>query len=63
MKLAIFGATGKTGLAIVEDALATRHEVTAFVRDPSRLTVKHERLAVAQGEALDAAGVEEAARG
>jgi putative NADH-flavin reductase len=32
MKLIIFGATGGTGLALIEQGLAAGHEVTAFTR-------------------------------
>ncbi|MCW2898195.1 MAG: NADH-flavin reductase, partial [Streptosporangiaceae bacterium] len=38
MKLTIFGATGGTGSQLVQQALAAGHEVTAVVRDPSRLS-------------------------
>jgi uncharacterized protein YbjT (DUF2867 family) len=37
MKLAIVAAMGGIGRALVEQALAAGHEVTAVVRDPSRL--------------------------
>lgn len=63
MKLAIFGATGKTGRVLVEQALAAGHEVTAFVRDLSKLTLGHERLSLVQGDVFDAARVEEAVAG
>src|SRR5690349_8197205 len=39
MKITIFGATGGTGRRLAEQALAAGHEVTAVVRDPTRLTV------------------------
>lgn len=39
MKITVFGATGGTGLQLVEQALAAGHEVTVVVRDPARLTV------------------------
>ena len=32
MKIAIFGATGQTGLEAVKQALAANHSVTAIVR-------------------------------
>ena len=37
MKLAIFGATGKTGTFLVEQALAAGHEVAVLARDPSKV--------------------------
>ncbi len=63
MKVIVFGATGPTGRRAVDEALAKGHEVTAFVRDPSRLGTRHERLKVVQGDALDAAAVEKALAG
>ena len=32
MKIAIFGATGQTGLEAVKQALAANHSITAIVR-------------------------------
>ncbi|MFJ7154085.1 NAD(P)-dependent oxidoreductase [Streptomyces sp. NPDC101118] len=46
MKLAVFGATGGVGQEIVRQALAAGHDVTAVVRDPSRLQVQGAGLAV-----------------
>jgi putative NADH-flavin reductase len=63
MKLAIFGASGRTGIPLVEQALKAGHEVTAFVRDPAKLPVQHERLRAVQGDVQDAARVEEAVKG
>ena len=63
MRLAIFGASGRTGRPLVEQALAKGHEVRALVRDPSRLPVGHERLAVVRGDVLDAARVGETVAG
>jgi putative NADH-flavin reductase len=37
MKLTVLGATGGTGREVVRQALALGHEVTAVVRDPTRL--------------------------
>ena len=42
MKLVIFGASGKTGSELVKQALEKGHSVTAFVRDPSRISSKHD---------------------
>ena len=63
MKVLVFGATGGVGRHVVEEGLARGHDVTAFVRDPSRLDVAHERLTVFRGDVLDAASVERAVRG
>jgi putative NADH-flavin reductase len=60
MKLTIFGATSATGKHLVDKALQAGHEVTAFVRDETKVTIKHERLKVLRGNALDPAQVEHA---
>jgi putative NADH-flavin reductase len=62
MKISIFGASGKTGRPLTEQALAAGHEVVAFVRDASKLPLKHERLTVIQGDATNALDVEQAVR-
>ncbi len=63
MRVAVFGATGRTGHPLVEQALAAGHEVRALARDPSKLPISHERLAVVRGDVLDAAKVEEVIAG
>jgi putative NADH-flavin reductase len=64
MKIAIFGATGKVGRHLLDQALERGDEVTAFVRDTSRLsTQRHERLKVVQGDVLDPRDVEQAVVG
>jgi putative NADH-flavin reductase len=64
MKLAIFGATGKTGQHLVQQALDTGHEVVAFVRTPSKLNIQNrEHLSFVQGDIQDAAEVEAAIQG
>lgn len=63
MKLTIFGASGRTGRPLVEQALAAGHDVTAFVRDPAKLPIKHDRLRIVQGNVLDSTKVAEAVKG
>ena len=48
----VFGATGGTDRALVQQALDRGHEVTVFVRDSSRLPIRHERLRLVQGDVL-----------
>lgn len=57
MKLAVFGATGKTGLHIVQQALDAGHEVVALVRNPSKMSLQHPKLTLIQGDALQSADV------
>jgi putative NADH-flavin reductase len=59
MNLAIFGATGRTGRHVVDQALAAGHAVKALVRDPARLPIHHERLTLVPGDVLDADNVEQ----
>ncbi|MDL1891529.1 SDR family oxidoreductase [Sphingobacteriales bacterium CHB3] len=63
MKLLIIGATGGTGRELVEQALAQGHDVTAFVRNPSKIEIKNERLTIARGDVLDYQSVEKAVQG
>jgi putative NADH-flavin reductase len=63
MKLTVFGATGKTGQHLVEQALADGHEITVLARTPSKLTLQHARLRVITGNVLDAQKVDEAVAG
>lgn len=50
MKILVLGATGKTGTHVVRSALTAGHSVTAFVREPARMRVRHPQLDVAAGE-------------
>lgn len=64
MKLAIFGATGKTGRHLVQQGLEKGHEIAVLVRDPAKLGLQHPKLRVVKGDALsDAAAVEETVTG
>lgn len=63
MKIAVLGATGKTGSRVVEAALARGFEVTALVRDPARVKQQHARLTVLRGDPTVAADVAACVRG
>jgi putative NADH-flavin reductase len=63
MKLVVFGASGGTGQKVVEQALAQGHQVTAFVRNASRLPLPHEQLRLFLGDALDPQAVAGAVAG
>lgn len=63
MKLAVFGATGHTGGLVLSQALAQGHEVTALVRDPSRVSLDHPRLTVHGGSPTAPADVERCIQG
>lgn len=63
MNLLIFGATGGTGRELVKQALELGHSVTAFVRNPAKLTVQHRNLRIVKGNVLDYPSVEHAVAG
>ena len=63
MRIAVFGATGGLGSLLVKQALAQGHTVTAFVRNPAAVTIRHERLALVQGDVRDPAQVAVAVAG
>jgi putative NADH-flavin reductase len=66
MRITVFGATGRTGQSLVEQALDRGHGVVAFVRDPTGLpsTVQEDdRVSVVQGDAYTGKGVERAIAG
>lgn len=62
MKVTVLGATGPTGLEIVSQALAKSWEVTAIVRNPSKLPMTSALLHVVVGNVLDAATIRDDTR-
>ena len=63
MKIALFGATGLTGPAVLREALARGHEVIVLARNPGAVRTSHQRLRVVRGDALSAADVEACLKG
>jgi len=63
VRVAVFGASGRTGRPLAEQALAAGHEVRPLVRDPLKLQIGHGRLVVIRGDVLDAAKVDETVAG
>jgi putative NADH-flavin reductase len=63
MKLTIFAATGGIGRHAFEQALAAGHDVTAVVRDPTKLTGTDARVVVTDLAAPDRAALESAVGG
>ncbi|EPY09223.1 NAD-dependent epimerase/dehydratase [Paenibacillus alvei TS-15] len=63
MKIAVYGATGTIGQRIVNEALTRGHEVTAVVRDASRVAQSHANLTVVTGDILNSASVSERTAG
>ncbi|HEX7338842.1 MAG TPA: NAD(P)H-binding protein [Rhodanobacteraceae bacterium] len=63
MKMVLFGATGHVGRAILNEAVARGHAVTAVVRDAARLGVVPESVRVVVGDVAQPATWREAVRG
>ncbi len=63
MKLTIFGATGRAGRHLLEQALESGHAVTVFARNPQKLPLTHPQLRVVAGDLTDRAAVEAAVAG
>lgn len=59
MNVLIVGSTGTIGRELVKQALARGHVVTAFARDPSKLQLTDPGLAVAKGDVMDLASIEQ----
>jgi putative NADH-flavin reductase len=58
LRLLIIGATGGTGRELVQQALAQGHHVTAMVRTPAKVTIRHTNLRVLRGDVMDPPSVE-----
>lgn len=64
MKIIIFGATGTIGQALVKQSLEAGHEVTAFCRDNTKLTISsHPNLYHINSDVLNEGSVEHAVKG
>ncbi|MFP7359590.1 NAD(P)-dependent oxidoreductase [Kurthia gibsonii] len=63
MKIIVFGATGGVGRHVVNQALQAGYEVTAFVRDLTKLQIENDHLHVVRGDATNAEEVSAAIAG
>ena len=57
MRVIVFGATGKTGRHVCQQALEQGHQVTAFTRSAHRVERQDANLSIASGDVMDAASV------
>jgi uncharacterized protein len=62
MKIALIGATGFVGSAVLAEALARGHAVTALARNPAKIAARPQ-LTVVEADVLDAAQVARAVAG
>jgi len=63
MKLTVFGATGRTGLQVVEQGLDGGHHVRAVVRDATGLAPDRAGLDVVVADVMDPATIVDAVTG
>src|SRR5260370_29430688 len=63
LHLVVLGATGRTGIEIVRQAIERGHSVTALVRSPDRLKSFQDRITVKQGDLLNSAELEPVIQG
>ena len=62
-KIALIGASGFVGLALLKESLERGHSVTAIVRHPEKITIKHPRLHIMKGDVLSKPTVKELVSG
>jgi len=60
MKIAVFGASGRIGSQVVNEALNRGHDVTAIARHPENYTLERPHLRVAKGDLFKTQDVEAA---
>lgn len=60
MKIALIGATGYVGSAVLSEALERGHEVTAIARNTSKIEVENEKLSLNQLDVRDSQKLSEA---
>ena len=63
MKVLLFGATGFTGQAVLQQLLANNHLVTALVRSKERVRIEHPNLHLLEGDVLDQLQINQAMEG
>ncbi|HET8754277.1 MAG TPA: NAD(P)-dependent oxidoreductase [Salinimicrobium sp.] len=63
MKIALVGATGFVGSAVLKEALNRGHEVTAVLRTPEKLKLKNEKLKIVKGDVLEKEKFSESIKG
>lgn len=63
MRIVIFGASGRTGLELVNQALGQDHNVLAFVRNPAKFQIRHTNLSIFEGNILNKDQVANAVNG
>ncbi|KAI9436895.1 NAD(P)-binding protein [Lactarius indigo] len=66
MRVVILGGTGPSGICLIEEALAAKHTIVVYARNPQKLPVhlsKHPEITIVKGELQDAAALATALAG
>ena len=63
MRLTVLGATGRTGVHVLDRALTAGHEVTAAVRNPAAVAKQHPGLRVVEADVCSVESMADAIRG
>lgn len=63
MQITVFGASGKTGSQIIQQALNRGYQVVAYVREAAKLTLTDSNLKVVEGQLDDLNMVKQAISG
>lgn len=63
MKITLVGASGFVGSAILKEALERGHRVTAIARNPEKISMRHDNLAVVKADVFDEAALIEILKG
>ena len=63
MRLVVFGANGRSGQALCKEALQRGHEVTAYLRDKTKMADADPRISVVEGTLGKSDAMVEALRG
>lgn len=63
MKIVVFGANGKTGLLLLEQALASGHQVVAYIRRAGTIQFTHPNLKICIGRLNESLRIKDAIEG
>lgn len=61
--IAIIGASGFVGFALLKEALNRDHKVTAIVRNPEKISLSNQNLTIKQGDVRNVETVQELVKG
>lgn len=62
-KVTIFGGTGATGQLVIQKALSAGYSVNAYARTPSKISIQHPNLSIAEGDLTDIDKIEASVTG